>query len=168
MESAFSKTQMRQERPRCRDCVAGKIAASHEALGHLCTRCGWLPAGLFPPSPRGLCTACQSRAISDRSARDSMAANIAARTVARGACRVRDVKKRYGHLCEIPLQAYQEAGVAEGRNDLVTEADVQAASDAWDARSILHEIDTQWGDMPGGGAYKDSNHYYGPGEYDYY
>ena len=45
---------------------------------------------------------------------------------------------------------------------------MQAASDAWDARGIAHDIDTQWGSMPGGGAYSDSNHYYGEGEYDYY
>jgi hypothetical protein len=74
----------------------------------------------------------------------------------------------YGHVCEIPLQAYAEAGVAFSWNDMVTAEDVEAASDAWDARSIAHAIDTQWGDMPWGGAYKDSNRYWGPGEYDYY
>ena len=41
---------------------------------------------------------------------------------------------------------------------------MQAASDASDARGIAHDIDTQWGSMPGGGAYTDSNHYYGEGE----
>jgi len=41
---------------------------------------------------------------------------------------------------------------------------MQAASDAWDARGIAHDIDTQWGSMPGGGAYTESNHYYGEGE----
>ena len=51
---------------------------------------------------------------------------------------------------------------------MVTPEDVEAASDAWDARGILHDIDTQWGAIPGGGAYKDSDFYYGPGEYDYY
>ena len=44
----------------------------------------------------------------------------------------------------------------------------KAASDAWDARSIAHDIDTQWGAMPWGGAYKDSNEYWGPGEYDFF
>ena len=68
----------------------------------------------------------------------------------------------------IPIQAYYEAGVASSWNDYVTDKDVQAASDAWDARSIAHEIDTQWGDLPEGGAYSDSNYYYGPGDYDYY
>lgn len=29
-----------------------------------------------------------------------------------------------------------------------------------DARSVLYDVDTQWGLMPGGGAYKDSDHYY--------
>ena len=83
-------------------------------------------------------------------------------------CRVRDVQRIYGHRCEIPLQAYAEAGVAYSSNDYVTADDVDRASDAWDARSIAHDIDTQWGEMPGGGAYSNSNHYYGPGCYDYY
>lgn len=81
---------------------------------------------------------------------------------------MKDVQRRYGHLCEIPLAAYCEAGVAYSLNDYVTERDVEAASSAWDARSIAHDIDTQWGTMPGGGAYSDSNDYYGPGEFDYY
>jgi hypothetical protein len=85
-----------------------------------------------------------------------------------GACRVKDVKNVYDHLCEIPIQAYREAGVASSWNDYVTERDVEMASSSWDARSIAHEIDTQWGDMPGGGAYSDSNYYFGPGEYDFY
>lgn len=33
---------------------------------------------------------------------------------------------------------------------------------------LIRDIDTQWGMIPGGGAYKESNHYYGPGIYDYY
>jgi len=37
-----------------------------------------------------------------------------------------------------------------------------------DAAHLLWEIDTQWGMIPGGGAYKESNHYYGPGIHDYY
>ena len=94
--------------------------------------------------------------------------NEANRTRARGACRVKEVKQRYGHLCEIPLQAYAEAGVAFSWNHFVTDQDVEAASDAWDARSLAHDIDTQWGTMPWGGAYKDSNTYFGPGEYDFF
>ena len=90
------------------------------------------------------------------------------RTAANGACRVKDVQVRYSHMCEIPLAAYIDAGVASRRNDFVTAQDVEAASNAWDARSVAHDIDTQWGDMPRGGAYSDSNDYYGPGEYDFY
>lgn len=81
---------------------------------------------------------------------------------------MKEVQARCGHMCEIPLQAYIEAGVADSRNDYVTEADVEAASDAWDARSIAHDIDTQWGAMPMGGAYKGSNNYYGPGDWDFF
>ena len=100
--------------------------------------------------------------------REARNVNEAARTQSAGACRIRDVQRRYGHMCEIPIQAYREAGVASSWNDYVTDNDVQAASFAWDARSIAHDIDTQWGELPGGGAYSDSNYYYGPGEYDYY
>jgi hypothetical protein len=87
------------------------------------------------------------------------------------ACRVQeDAQRIYGHLCEIPIQAYREAGAAFSRNDFVTsKRDVDRASDACDARGIAHDIDTQWGAIPrGAGAYSESNHYYGSGEYDYY
>lgn len=94
--------------------------------------------------------------------------NIAKRRPEDGACRVKDVQKRYGHLCEIPLAAYIEAGVADSLKDWVTEEDVERASDAWDARSVLHDIDTLGGELPRGGAYSDSNSYFGPGEYDFY
>jgi hypothetical protein len=45
---------------------------------------------------------------------------------------------------------------------------MRAALDYWDAKGILKDIDTQWGAIPGGGAYKESDFYYGPGEYDNY
>ena len=82
---------------------------------------------------------------------------------------IESVAKVHNHVCEIPLNAYVEAGVSlpRGRASMVTREDVDAASDTWDARGILHDIDTQWGLMPGGGAYSDSNFYYGPGEYDF-
>ena len=83
-------------------------------------------------------------------------------------CQVKHVQKQYGHLYEIPLEAYAEADVASNWTDWVSEEDVQRASDSWDARSIAHEIDTQWGSMPWGGAYSDSNEYFGPGMYDFY
>jgi hypothetical protein len=77
---------------------------------------------------------------------------------------VRSVHATYKNCLEIPRQAYSEAGVLlpRGEASLVTAEDVRAASDAWDARGILHDIDTQWGLIPGGGAYKDSDFYYGP------
>ena len=40
---------------------------------------------------------------------------------------VRDVKRLYGHICAIPLQAYIDAGVAFHGHDLVSEADIDAA-----------------------------------------
>jgi len=82
---------------------------------------------------------------------------------------IHNVAKVHNHICEIPLNAYDEAGVSlPCRTSMVTMEDVNAASDTWDIRGILHDIDTQWGSMPGGGAYSDSNFYYGPGEYDFY
>jgi hypothetical protein len=83
---------------------------------------------------------------------------------------IHSVAKIHNHVCEIPLQAYEDAGVnlPRGRASMVTMEQVDAASDAWDARGILHDIDTQWGLMPQGGAYSDSDVYYGSGEYDFY
>jgi len=79
------------------------------------------------------------------------------------------VAEIHNHLCEIPVEAYTGAGVrVNGRSTMVTVEDVEAASDAWDARGLLHDIDTQWGLMPWGGAYKESDQYFGPGEYDFY
>ncbi|KAK7047892.1 hypothetical protein VNI00_006220 [Paramarasmius palmivorus] len=37
-----------------------------------------------------------------------------------------------------------------------------------DARALLHDIDTGFGCNPSGGAYSESDFYYGPGDYDYY
>ncbi|TDL24752.1 hypothetical protein BD410DRAFT_837679 [Rickenella mellea] len=78
---------------------------------------------------------------------------------------IRSVAEVYGHIDEIPLAVYRRAGITA---NLVTSRDVQRASDQWDGEGILHDIDTQWGMMPHGGAYKESNFYYGPGDDDYY
>lgn len=79
------------------------------------------------------------------------------------------MKKVYGDGSHIPLQAYAEAGVdtRRGREALVTPGDVERANEEWDMRAVLHDIDTQWGAIPGGGAYKESNCYFGPGVYDF-
>jgi hypothetical protein len=37
-----------------------------------------------------------------------------------------------------------------------------------DGLALLHEIDTAFGSRPGGGAFKESNFYYGEGIHDYY
>lgn len=95
----------------------------------------------------------------------------------------------YDHDTEILLEAYRAVGVnvRRGRNSLVTRREVEQASlvpvtieeevqeeqesgdlDEWDAWGILQDIDTQWGMLPQGGAYKESNHYWGPGRYDCY
>ncbi|ESK87666.1 hypothetical protein Moror_1888 [Moniliophthora roreri MCA 2997] len=80
---------------------------------------------------------------------------------------IRDVEKVYGY--GFPLEAYRDAGLYNARHQtLVTPEDVEKASDAYDARGILHDVDTQWGLIPGGGAYKESNFYYGSDQYDFY
>lgn len=80
------------------------------------------------------------------------------------------MKKVYGRGSHIPLDAYEEAGVdtRRGREALVTPGDVERAEEEWDMRAVLHDIDTQWGMLPEGGAYKESNRYFGPGAYDFY
>jgi hypothetical protein len=80
------------------------------------------------------------------------------------------IAKVHNDVHKIPLKAYEKAGVSLpcGRASMVMTRDVDAAFDAWDARGILHDIDMQWGLIPGGGAYSDSNFYYGPGRYDFY
>ena len=57
--------------------------------------------------------------------------------------RVKDVFRVKG--LEIPLEAYQRAGVTERVTDYVTNAQIDLASNVWDAMSIVHDIDTQWG-----------------------
>jgi len=37
-----------------------------------------------------------------------------------------------------------------------------------DIDELLHDIDTAFGVLPHGGAYKESRHYYGPSKHDYY
>lgn len=162
--SAFSNNQRRKEAPRCLACIAAAhhtVLVCPESSSRCCTCKAWLPHGARADPQNSRCSPCAVKA----NERESAAQNEAARRT--HGCQVKHVKKRFGHLCEISLQAYVDADVASSRNDYVTELDVENASDAWDARSIAHDIDTQWGDMPQGGAYKDSNIYWGPGIYDF-
>ena len=165
----FSKSQLRvKNAPRCRECVEqcrATVIPKPRTGSRLCKRCSKPVEGTVDTVR--MCQKCADKTMQERLEHGKHSARSSSATRS-GACRVRDVQQRYGHLCEIPIQAYQEAEVAHGWDDYVTAEDVQRASDAWDARSILHDIDTQWGAMPRGGAYSDSNYYYGPGEYDYY
>jgi hypothetical protein len=154
----FSKTQLakRPHKRCCMDCMAA---------GQDRPRSSWSSDS----STSGSSCSSEGAGPSERPKGQGRGAAAAAAAANKGPLvRVRDVQKHYGHLSEIPLEAYMDAGVAWSRNDLVSESDVEAASDAWDARGIAHDIDMQWGAMPWGGAYKDSNRYYGPGCYDYY
>ena len=152
---AFSINQKKKESsPRCKDCVAANrdvvtlLVDDGNSGSHLrCSSCKTRKGMEMFEGNSNKCAHCKEK---------------------KSACRVKDVQRQYGHLCKIPLEAYREAGVASSWNDYVTERDVELASSSRDARSIAHGIDTQWGAMPHGGAYSDSNDYYGPGEYDYY
>jgi hypothetical protein len=77
---------------------------------------------------------------------------------------VRAVAEVHGHVCEIPLEAY---GPHVRRGSMVTPEDVERASDKWDAMGIAHDIDTQWGSIPHGGAYKESDFFYGDDPFDF-
>jgi hypothetical protein len=173
--SAFSNKQLKKDTPQCKTCVSSgcdfpQVATVSNAIDvgfTQCSRCkSWKLGETFHG---GLCVHCtenkEQRLPEEREVRRN-AQELDSRSA--GTCRVREVQRRYGYLCEIPLRAYQDAGIAENVSDYVTAQDVDRASDAWDARGIAHDIDTQWGSMPNDGAYSDSNDYYGSGEYDYY
>lgn len=119
----FSGNQKRKEDgPRCLDCtrsmkpVVTSLRNGNAGSNRRCTSCKARKAPSdFNCESLNKCKACS------------------------GACRVKDVQRRYGHCCEIPLEAYREAGVAYSWDDYVTKRDVEAASNAWDARSIAHD-----------------------------
>ncbi|KAI0730959.1 hypothetical protein C8Q76DRAFT_793070 [Earliella scabrosa] len=66
---------------------------------------------------------------------------------------IRDVKRVYGHAFAIPLEYFiGAAGRSEPKpSTMVTPEQVEDALNGWDARSILEDIDTQWGAVPEGG-----------------
>ncbi|TBU30467.1 hypothetical protein BD311DRAFT_754373, partial [Dichomitus squalens] len=77
---------------------------------------------------------------------------------------IRDVARVYGQSQKIPLNAFRSGALARPKpSSMVTPAQVQQASvrasdqaqrasDYQDAMSVLHDIDTQWGALPEGGA----------------
>lgn len=164
-----SRQKNKKDAPRCKDCIHAEMPVitsltnGNSGSHRRCTTC-MSRKGPTAFNEANECNDC----LQKKRYQEVKRANEDARRPSAGACKVKDVQRRYGHICEIPIKAYREAGVASTRDDYVTERDVQAASDNWDARGLAHEIDTQWGTMPYGGAYSDSNHYFGPGEYDYY
>eukprot|EP00775_Hariotina_reticulata_P009997 gene9997-biopygen11968 len=162
----YSKTQFAKGlgHRRCKDCVAQAAGCEQQQQQH-CTA----PAtNSHASAGSGVSTSIShlTRNQKQRTCKD-VGQSLATEAARSRRVRVRDVQRHFGHLCQIPLEAYIEADVAHSWNDFVSEEDVMRASDAWDARSICYDIDTQWGDMPWGGAYSDSNHYYGPGMYDF-
>lgn len=77
---------------------------------------------------------------------------------------IREVAEVHGHVCEIPSHCYSAAGAYvkpwKGANTLVTVEHIERASDQFDGEGLLYDIDTQWGHLPHGGAYGDSEEYY--------
>jgi hypothetical protein len=86
-KDAYSKKQLSKgvDLRRCKDCVAG----SSEGV-----------AGSASATEKSKPT------------KHSNAAKAAPHTYKGPRVRVKDVQKHYGHLCEIPLEAYMEAGAA--------------------------------------------------------
>ena len=70
-----------------------------------------------------------------------------------------DVEGVYGPECDIPLRAYKGSSLRRPKlSSMVAPDEVQRARDRARARdqadglSVLEDIDTQWGALPGGGA----------------
>lgn len=83
------------------------------------------------------------------------------RDVSRAKALIDATKVGPGAIHVIPLRCYRGLGVSRRRGGpiWVTKEEHDEASDQWDGESVLYEIDTQWGMLPMGGAYKDSLHY---------
>lgn len=77
---------------------------------------------------------------------------------------ISDVLAVYDHLIAIPEHCFRNTRAFEGKwrwhRTLVTAAHVKRASDQFDGEGIARDIDTQWGLITGGGAYKESDFYY--------
>lgn len=54
--------------------------------------------------------------------------------------RVRDVQKKYGHICQIPLHCCIITESARSWNDLVDEEDIHKASNQWDGEGLMEDI----------------------------
>ena len=87
-----------------------------------------------------------------------------------GAVRIRiaDVRTVYNHTPSLTLGDFRRAGIRadQGVDTLATSSQVRRAlnrrhqlDEDDDARSVLYDIDTQWGLLPHGGAYKESERY---------
>ena len=77
---------------------------------------------------------------------------------------IREVGQAHGHVCEIPSHCYRAADAYikpwKDANTLVTVEHMEMASNQFDGEGLLYDIDTQWGLLPHGGAYEDSEQYY--------
>ena len=64
-----------------------------------------------------------------------------------------DVEGVYGSEWDPPLRAYKSSSLRRPKlSSMVAPDEVQRARDQADGLSVLEDIDTQWGALPGGGA----------------
>lgn len=82
--------------------------------------------------------------------------------------KVCDIPQVYKNATDLPAQSWSDAFIAlpQGYDTLITPEEYELASDAYNARDLVYNIDTQWGAVPLDGSYLDSTQWYGPGVYD--
>uniref|UniRef100_A0A0G4I287 Uncharacterized protein n=1 Tax=Chromera velia CCMP2878 TaxID=1169474 RepID=A0A0G4I287_9ALVE len=128
--SEFSIAQMYKQKPRCHACVKTKRPSKQPVkIPPSFKRCsrhkGWVPVerGFQVNKGTSVCDQC----IQKREYSGQEMVNAKKRRPEKGACRVRDVSEVYGMPYTIPLETFQQAGVAKTLKDFVTEKDVEAA-----------------------------------------
>ena len=142
----FSNAQLRKkDAPRCRLCVNCNMPTvipspcSDKGDWRRCRNCKLRQStDRFDDKEDGKNEYCKACVRERQWKREERTNKMQRRSSYAGACRVQDVQSVYGHSFQIPLAAYQEAGVASSPTDYVTEKDVQRASDALFARGMYN------------------------------
>ena len=116
--------QLTKDAPRCRTCINREKPAAMDFFNapigwrRCTTHRVWCSGESFGGPGARVCTACLESEEKHRATVE--------RKVQLPKFRIRDVQKHFGHRCEIPLQAYMEAGLGvHSRNCLVDKEDVQ-------------------------------------------
>jgi len=122
--------QLTEDAPRCRTCIDKENPAAvgfHAPIGW--RRCSehtvWCSGESFASPGALVCTACLEKQRATVERKEKQRATVD-RKAQLPKFRIRDVQKHFGHRCEIPLQAYMEAGLGvHSRNCMVDKEDVQ-------------------------------------------